>query len=108
MNEIFDVIIQKPEQWGHIIESAVGAHLINYSISYNFPVYYWRERNDEVDFIVEKRGKTIALEIKTNDSQSGKGLEVFNRKFKPDKSYLISNRGLSWQEFLKINPTELF
>jgi predicted AAA+ superfamily ATPase len=108
MNEIFDVIFQKPVQWGHIIESAVGAHLINYSISYNFSVYYWRERNDEVDFIVEKGGKTIALEIKSNDSQSGKGLEVFNRKFKPDKSYLISNRGLSWQEFLKINPAELF
>jgi hypothetical protein len=104
----FEEVIQAPDQWGHIIESAVGAHLINHSISNNFSVYYWRERNDEVDFIVEKRAKTIAIEVKSNDSQSGKGLEVFNKKFRPDKSYLISNRGLSWQEFLKINPAELF
>jgi predicted AAA+ superfamily ATPase len=108
MNDSFEKIVRKPAQWGHIVESAVGAHLINNSISHNYSVYYWRERNDEVDFIVERRGKTIALEIKSNDSQSGKGLELFNKRFKPEKSYLISNSSLSWQEFLKINPIELF
>jgi uncharacterized protein len=108
MNEYFNEIIQKPTEWGHIVESSVGAHLINHSISQNYSVYYWRERNDEVDFILERRGKTIAIEIKSNDSENSKGLEVFKNKFNPDKLYLISNRGLSWQEFLKINPVDLF
>lgn len=107
-NEYFNEIMQKPAEWGHIIESSVGAHLINHSISQNYSVFYWRERNDEVDFILERRGKTIAIEIKSNNSENSKGLEVFKNKYNPDKLYLISNRGLSWQEFLKINPINLF
>jgi predicted AAA+ superfamily ATPase len=107
-NEYFNEIIQKPAEWGHIIESSVGAHLINHSISQNYSVFYWRDRNNEVDFILERHGKIIAIEVKSNDSEYSKGLEVFKNKFNPDKSYLISNRGLSWQEFLKINPIDLF
>jgi len=61
-----------------------------------------------VDFILERRGKIIAIEVKSNDSESSKGLDVFKKKFNPDKSYLITNNGLSWQEFIKINPIELF
>jgi predicted AAA+ superfamily ATPase len=107
-NEYFNEIIQKPAAWGHIIESSVGAHLINNSISQNYSVYYWRDRNDEVDFILERRGKIIAIEVKSNDSENKRGLEVFKKRFDPHKIYLISNRGLSWQEFLRINPVELF
>ncbi len=65
-------------------------------------------KDDEVDFILERRGKIIAVEVKSNDSENSKGLEVFKNKFNPDKLYLITNRGLSWQEFLKINPIDLF
>jgi uncharacterized protein len=107
-NEYFAEITQKPTEWGRIIESALGAHLINHSISQNYSVYYWRERNYEVDFILERRGKLISIEVKSNDSQNNKGLEVFNSMYKPDKFYLISNKGLSWQEFLRINPIDLF
>ncbi|TAL71180.1 MAG: ATP-binding protein [Bacteroidetes bacterium] len=107
-NEYFEEIIQKPAEWGRIVESSVGAHLINHSLSQNYSVYYWRERNDEVDFILERRGKIIAIEVKSNDSESSRGLDIFKNKFKPDKLYLISNRGLSWQEILRIDPVELF
>ena len=37
---------------GHLIESAVGAYLINRSIIEGFTVYWWREGNDEVDFVI--------------------------------------------------------
>jgi hypothetical protein len=100
--------MHKPAEWGHIVESSIGAHLINNSISQNYSVYYWRERNEEVDFILEKRGKIIAIEVKSNDSGSSKGLAIFKNKFNPDRSYMVSNGGLSWQEFLKINPSDLF
>ena len=108
MNEYFNEIIQNPNKWGRIVESSVGTHLINHSISQNYNVYYWRERNDEVDFILESHGKIIAIEVKSNDSESRKGLEVFRNKFNPGKLYLVSDRGLKWQEFLKINPIDLF
>jgi len=107
-NEYFNEIRKIPAEWGRIIESSIGAHLVNHSISQNYSVYYWRERNDEVDFILERRGKVIAIEVKSNDSENRKGLDMFKKKFNPDKLYLITNRGLSWQECLKIKPIDLF
>lgn len=107
-NEYFNEIREKAEEWGRIIESSVGAHLVNNSLSQNYSVYYWRERNDEVDFILERRGKIIAIEVKSNTSQSRKRLTVFKNKFNPEKLYLINKGGISWQEFLKINPIDLF
>jgi predicted AAA+ superfamily ATPase len=97
-----------PVEWGRIVESAVGAYLLNQSIRSNFSVYYWRERNDEVDFIVEMQNKIIAVEVKSNYSKNSRGMNVFNRKFKPFKTYSLDNKGLPWYEFIKINPVELF
>ena len=56
-NEFFGEIIMKPDQWGRIVESVIGAHLLNNAFSGGYNVYYWRNGNDEVDFVLEKRGK---------------------------------------------------
>lgn len=106
--ETYSEISSNPAEWGRIVESAIGAHLVNYSKKENFTVYYWRERNNEVDFILEKQSKIIALEVKSSFSKDKKGIDLFNRQFKPLKTYLIDNKGISWNEFLKINPKELF
>ena len=97
-----------PTYWGRVIESCIGAYLVNLSVKNGFTVYYWRDRNDEVDFILEKHNKTIALEIKSNLSKNTSGLNVFKQKFDPHKIYLIENKGLSWKEFLSIHPLDLF
>ncbi len=107
-NEYFNEIKNKPAEWGHVIESSVGAHLINHSITQNYSVYYWRDRNEEVDFILEKRGKIIAIEVKSNSGANTKGLNAFKNKYNTEKIYLLNNKGLSWQEFLRISPEELF
>jgi predicted AAA+ superfamily ATPase len=104
----FQEIQTNPAEWGRIVESSIGAYLVNQSIRSNFRVYYWRESNEEVDFILENRGKIIALEIKSNYSKSRTGMDSFNRKFKPYKTYCIDKNGIPWQEFLKISPIELF
>lgn len=107
-NETIKEILLLPNEWGRIVESAIGAHLVNYSLSENFGLHYWRERNDEVDFILERRGKIIGLEIKTGASTGTKGMSAFQKQFNPDKVLLIGDSGLPWQEFLKINPSSLF
>ncbi len=104
----FKGIQLKPNEWGRMVESAIGAHLINYSITDGFTVFYWRERNEEVDFVLENKGKLIALEVKSGVTQSSSGISVFKKTFNPDKVLLVGNTGLSWQDFLKLNPAELF
>src|SRR5258708_14476496 len=44
--ELFKEIQVRPEEWGRMVESSIGAHLINYSLVEGFSVSYWRERNE--------------------------------------------------------------
>ena len=101
-------IMLNPVEWGRIVESVVGTHLVNQSLKDYYSVYYWRDRNDEVDFVLEKQGKIIAIEVKSSFSKNKKGMFAFKNKFNPYKTYFIDNKSLSWNEFLKINPIELF
>jgi uncharacterized protein len=100
--------INQPVLWGRFVESAIGSHLINSSWKGNYSLQYWRDRNDEVDFILMKDNKIIALEIKSNVAKNQKGMDAFKKKFNPDKVYIIDNRTISWKEFLKIDPESLF
>ena len=106
--ELFEGVVTKPDEWGRIVESAIGAHLINYSHQEGFTVNYWRERNDEVDFVIEKKGRVIGLEVKSGATQSARGIKAFKDYANPDKVLLIGDSGIPWQDFLKINPSELF
>ncbi|MCZ2460748.1 MAG: ATP-binding protein [Chitinophagales bacterium] len=101
-------VLSMPDEWGRIVESAIGAHLINYSITEKYNVFYWRERNDEIDFVIEKNKKVIGMEVKSSTVKSSSGMAAFQKKFKPKKVVLIGNTGMHWQDFLKMNPMELF
>jgi len=107
-NEFFQKIVREPAQWGRIVESCIGAHLINHSLTENFSVYYWRHRNDEIDFVLEKRGKVVGLEVKSSTAGNISGMAAFKNKYTPHKVLLVGNSGIPWQEFLQINPAELF
>jgi len=97
-----------PDAWGRVIESIVGTYLANESLRGRFNLYYWRDRNDEVDFVIESNGKLIGIEVKSSISRSKKGMSAFQQIFSPAKTICIDNMRLPWQEFIKINPEELF
>jgi len=108
-NEFFEEIKKQPAEWGRMVESSIGAHLLNSSFVEGYKVFYWRHRNDEVDFVLEKRGKTIGLEVKSTGLVSDtSGMDAFNKMYRPDKMLLVGGGGLPWQEFLKISPSSLF
>lgn len=107
-DKLFKDVLAKPEEWGRMVESAIGAHLINYSLTEGFKVFYWRERNDEIDFVIEKTRKVIGMEVKSGATKSSSGMAAFQKRFNPDKVLLIGGTGLSCQDFLKMNPSELF
>jgi predicted AAA+ superfamily ATPase len=106
-NESFEDAMQNPAIWGRLVESAVGAHLLNHSVSGDFALTYWREGNDEVDFVIEQK-KIIGIEVKSGAFHNTSGMAAFKKKFNPDKLVVIGNTGLPWQEFLQMKPGELF
>lgn len=94
--------------WGRIVESAVGSYLANEAMKNTISLYYWRDRNDEVDFVIERGGKLIGVEVKTSFSRNKQGMTAFQKKFKPAKTIFIDEKVFPWQEFIRINPVELF
>lgn len=107
-DETYSTAIVNPKLWGRLVESSVGAHLLNHSISERYNLYYWREGNNEVDFILEKGDRVIGLEVKSGASADNAGMGIFNEKFHPDKMLLVGTGGIPYVDFLKINPKELF
>lgn len=106
-DETYSTVIVNPKLWGRLVESSVGAHLLNHSISERYNLHYWREGNNEVDFILEKGNKVIGLEIKSGASADSEGMNLFNGRFHPDKMLLVGTGGIPYEDFLKINPREL-
>ncbi len=106
-NNDYSTAIVNPKLWSRLVESSVGAHLLNYSISERYNLYYWREGNKEVDFILQKGDKVIGLEINSGASSDNEGMRIFSERFNPDKVLLVGIGGIPYKEFLKINPKEL-
>ncbi len=107
-NNIYEKAKINPEFWGRLVESSVGAHLINHSISERYNLYYWREGNNEVDFVLEKGKKVIGLEVKSGMKANNAGMGLFAERFHPEKVLLVGTGGIPYNEFLKINPKEMF
>lgn len=104
----FHGALSDPKWWGRLAESSVGAHLINHAVSERYNLYYWREGDREVDFVLEKGGKIIGLEVKSGTTYDHKGMNLFMENFHPEKVLMIGADGLPLKEFLTINPNELF
>jgi len=95
--------------WGRLVESAVGAHLLNSSMGTTAEVFYWRDRGREVDFVVRLGKRVVALEVKSGASKGAlPGMEAFARAFRPQRSLLIGGDGLSLERFFQMPATELF
>ena len=104
----FELIVKEKEKWGRIVESAVGAHLINNAYSQGYSLFYWREGNYEVDFVLEHKGRVVALEVKSGHSLRTAGMVQFRKHYPDSKIMLVGKDGIPWEEFLLINPMELF
>lgn len=101
-----DEAMATPEWWGRLVESAIGAHLVNAAAGGNCEVYYWRERNHEVDFVV-RRGRTLtAIEVKSGaPRETSAGVAAFAERFPPNRQLLIGHGGIAVDEFLS-KPVE--
>ncbi len=105
-NYRFDEALKDREHWGRLTESAVGAHLANAAASGQCEVFYWRERNREVDFVVRARRKLIAIEVKGGRARDVlPGMQAFAEAFKPDRMLLVGGDGVAVEEFL-LSPLE--
>lgn len=104
----FDKAIVDRKAWGHILESGVGAYIVNEAFAKRFEVYYWRERDAEVDFVLRKKDSLVAIEIKGNAEKRTEGLDVFKEKYNPKAAFIVGDGGISPEVFLTMDLNKLF
>lgn len=89
--------------WGHMLESAIGTHIINESFVHRFDVFYWREDNFEVDFVLRHNKRIVAIEVKSNNEGYTKSLGEFSNRFHPDRAFIVGRDGIEPEFFLQMD-----
>lgn len=93
-------IRRDPEAWGRLVESAVGAHLVNTAAEAGIEVSWWRDGGAEVDFVLHAGGRVTAIEVKTTPVATATGLGTFRDRFHPHRTLLVGPGGVSLPDFL--------
>ena len=99
----FEQAILDRKSWGRIFESGIGAYLVSQAFVHRFEIFYWRERDDEVDFILRKKGSIVAIEVKSNAEKRTEGLDKFRQLFKPQAAFIVGDSGISVEDFLSMD-----
>lgn len=73
-------LVGEPDLRGRLIESSIGARLLARSQEEGFDVMWWREGNDEVDFVLRKGDALSAIEVKGGRESSQSGMAKFLAK----------------------------
>ena len=71
-------------------------------------MYYWRDRDKEVDFVIESNRQCVAIEVKSGCRTTNAGLPEFVKRFNPVYSLVVGSGGVPVEEFLQWNISELF
>lgn len=93
--------IAKPERWGRLFESSIGAYLAERARETRSTLGYWRDGKREVDFVYVSGGEVTAIEVKTAAvSNAMTGLVAFQEAFggKP-RLLVVGEGGISAEDF---------
>jgi predicted AAA+ superfamily ATPase len=97
-----------PALWGRFVETAVGAHLVNSTQGTDVEVSYWREGNAEVDYVLSKPGRCLAIEVKSGRPPSSlPGLDLFHEHYRGSLTVVVGPGGMPLEEFFSREPSTL-
>lgn len=91
--------ITDPIWWGRLVENAVGAHFLNALTAPDQILTYWREGNEEVDFILTLGAQIWALEVKSGLPGKLTGINCFKKKYPAAQSLVIGSGGIPLEDF---------
>jgi predicted AAA+ superfamily ATPase len=88
--------------WGRLVETAVGAHLLARAQWMPQRVMYWRERDREVDYVVEDASGLCAIEVKSGRERgvARRGLDDFITRYDPSCVRLVGSGGTPLEDYL--------
>ena len=87
---------------GHLVETAVGAYLIGRSAIDGFDLFWWRNGNLEVDFVLKRGQQITAIEVKSG-RVSKCGISAFCKLYPTAKPMVVGDSNTSVEDFLRGN-----
>lgn len=86
--------------WGHLVETAVGAYLLHRSVEEGFQVFWWRDGNKEVDFVLQKGNQVTAIEVKSGRPKNLAGMKAFLTAYPKALRIVVGSAETSLEDFL--------
>ena len=93
-------LLDNPTDRGRLVESAVGAYLLARGKEEGFEVYWWRDRGNEVDFVIKKGNQLTAIEVKSGRVKGVGGSLVFKRLYPEALSLIVGSVNCGLEDFL--------
>jgi predicted AAA+ superfamily ATPase len=95
--------------WGRVVESAIGSHLIALTRdTVNARLYYWRERDLEVDYVLKYGSRVLAIEVKSGKTTGAEyNLVEFKKRYPDAMTLLVGSAEMPWQRFLEMGIGDL-
>ena len=104
----FENALHNRDYWGRLVESSVGAHLVNEAATVGAEIGYWRDRSREVDFVVDSGESIAAVEVKSGRTKGGfPGMDAFLKAYPESRMILVGSDGMPVEEFLTMPLRDL-
>lgn len=101
VNDILYMVEELNDFKGGMAENYVNVQLT----TGGYHTYYWEsERGAEVDFVIQRDGKLIPIEVKSADNTKAKSLKVYMETYKPEYAIKLSAKNFSFQDGKKTVP----
>ena len=83
----------------------VENYVCNQLTSNGYTNYYWEsDRSAEVDFIIQREGKIIPIEVKSADNTKAKSLKIYMDMNKPEYAIKLSVKNFGFEDRKKTVP----
>lgn len=100
-NDILYMVEELNDFKGGMTENYVQVQLtIN-----GYHTYYWESpRGAEIDFVIQREGKLIPIEVKSADNTKAKSLKVYMETYKPEYAIKLSAKNFGFEDGKKTVP----
>ena len=100
-NDVLYMVAELNDFKGGMAENYVNVQLeIN-----GYQTYYWEsERGAEIDFVIQREGRLIPIEVKSADNTKAKSLNVYMKTYKPDYAIKLSSKNFGFENDKKTVP----
>ncbi len=87
-------------------KGGMAENYVNVQLTINgCQTYYWESRRGaEIDFVIQREGKLIPIEVKSADNTRAKSLKVYMETCKPDYAIKLSAKNFGFTDRKKTVP----